>query len=64
VIGMPSRGGSDQLVGGKVIQNVPIRPAVPSTGPGAPTTAIERIEMVRRLHTPASTGTDKGDVHD
>lgn len=53
-IAIPSRGGSDRLEDGQVIHNEPTKPAVPSTGPGSPATAVERIERVRQLHRPTT----------
>lgn len=49
VVGMPSRGGSDQLTDGRIIRNEPTKPLIPSTGPGAPNTDAERQERLRQL---------------
>jgi hypothetical protein len=49
---MPSRGGADRAADGHVTPNAPVRPRVPTTGPGAPPTAIEASKRLRALARP------------
>ncbi|HEV7302461.1 MAG TPA: carboxypeptidase-like regulatory domain-containing protein [Tepidisphaeraceae bacterium] len=51
----PSRGGSDRFDDGRVRINDPMDPLVPSAGPKAPTTAIERSKRLRELLVPSPT---------
>ena len=48
-IGMPSRGGSDELPDGSIRRNEARRPIIPSTGPGAPSSDEERYERLDAL---------------
>jgi len=49
VVGMPSRGGSDQFADGRGVRNEPAAPRIPSTGPGAPKNDLERAERLRQM---------------
>lgn len=55
VVGMPSRGGSDQLAEGRIVRNDPMKPLIPSTGPGAPANDIERAERLRQIQMSSTT---------
>jgi hypothetical protein len=49
VLGQPSRGGSDRYSDGRVVQNGPVVPLIPSAGLSAPSTPLERDERLLKL---------------